>query len=157
MAIQFPPINPGDDEPKDGDTYLYLINQKEFVCRRATATSVAQWYEKGLISTTAFGYRGTIEILKPAPDDAVKGNMYVVSDGGNAHSSFSGIANDEIEQWSLILYDNPNWIVLNAGDDSDIPKSPWVRTSQGRIQPAVDTDNLDMEKGNYLINELDEL
>lgn len=157
MAIQFPPVNQGDDEPKDGDTYLYLINQKEFLCRRATPTSVAQWYEKGLISKTAFGYRGTLEIQAAAPSDAVKGNMYVVSDGGTAHPTFSGIANEEVEQWSLILYDNPNWIVLNAGDDSDIPKSPWVRTSQGRIQPAVKTDNLDMEQGNYLINELDEL
>jgi len=157
MAIQFPPVNKGDDEPKDGDTYLYLINQKEFLCRRATPTSVAQWYEKGLISETSFGYRGTIEILKPAPDDAVKGNMYVVSDGGPAHASFTSLAGDEVEQWSLILFDKPNWIILNTGEDSDIPKSPWVRTSQGRIQPAVKTDSLDMENGNYLINELDEL
>ena len=34
MAIQFPPVNAGDPQPQDGDTYLYLINQKEFVCRR---------------------------------------------------------------------------------------------------------------------------
>ena len=27
MAIQFPPVLPGDPEPQDGDTYLYLITK----------------------------------------------------------------------------------------------------------------------------------
>ena len=31
MAIQFPPINPGDSSPVDGDTYIYPLTQTEYV------------------------------------------------------------------------------------------------------------------------------
>jgi hypothetical protein len=31
MAIQFPPINPGDASPVDGDTYTYPLTQNEYV------------------------------------------------------------------------------------------------------------------------------
>ena len=154
MAIQFPPVNTGDPEPQDGDTYLYLITQQEFVCRRKSQSETPQWAENGLISKTSFGYRGTVEILKPAPTDAIKGNIYSVVDGGVAHASFTGIAGENIGQWSLILFSDPEWILINTGS---IPNSPWVRTSGGKIMPAVETDDLDMDEGNYLINELPEL
>ena len=154
MAIQFPPVNPGDPEPQDGDTYLYLINQKEFVCRRSSQSEAAQWSENGLINTTSFGYRGTLEILNPAPTDAVKGNIYSVIDGGLAHGSFLGLIGITVDQWSLIIFSDPEWILINTGY---INSSPWVRTVDGKIVPSIVTDNLDMLDGNYLINELDEL
>ena len=154
MAIQFPPVNAGDPEPQDGDTYLYLINQKEFVCHRRSQSEAAQWSENGLINTTSFGYRGGLEIQKTAPTDAEKGNIYSVIDGGPAHPSFSGFVGTSVDQWSLIIFSDPDWVLINTGY---INTTPWVRTVDGKIVPAVVTDNLDMLDGNYLINELDEL
>jgi hypothetical protein len=154
MAIQFPPVNLGDPEPQDGDTYLYVITQQEFECKRKNQFEAAQWSAKGLINTTSFGYRGTVEITKIAPSDANKGNIYSVIDGGIAHSSFTGLAGQNIEQWSLIIFEDPGWVLINTGS---IPNSPWVRTVDGQIQPAIDTDDLNMVDGDYLINELPEL
>ena len=154
MAIQFPPVNIGDPEPKDGDTYLYLINQKEFVCRRRSSEEAAQWSEKGLINTTSFGYRGALEIQLVAPTDPVKGNIYSVIDGGPAHPSFLGLSGIIVEQWTLIIFSDPEWTLINTGY---VNSSPWVRTVDGKIVPAVVTDNLSTVDGNYLINELDEL
>ena len=150
MAIQFPPVNVGDPEPQDGDTYLYLITQEEFVCHKRL-NEAARWSAKGVINTTSFGYRGTLNISNPAPTDADKGNIYSVADGGIADASFIGLAGTTVPQWSLIIFDDPDWILLNSAPAS----GPWIRTLGGRIQPAVVTDNLDMEQGNFLINELD--
>ena len=155
MAIQFPPINVGDPEPKDGDTYLYVINQQEFVCHRSN-NEAAQWSSIGTINPTSFGYRGTLEITKPAPIDANKGNIYSVIDGGVAHSSFEGLAGSTVEQYSLIIFNEPEWVPLNT-DTGNAVTGPWIRTLDGKIQPSIQTDNLDMVDGNYLINELPEL
>ena len=155
MAIQFPPINFGDPEPQDGDTYLYVINQQEYVCRRRSAFEAAQWSAIGLINTTSFGYRGTLNIQDPAPTDANKGNIYSVIDGGIADSSFTGLAGTEVEQYSLIIFDDPDWVPI-AGNDN-IVASPWVRTADGVIKPAIPTDDLDMEEGNIQIQEFPEL
>ena len=154
MAIQFPPVSIGDPEPQDGDTYLYLITQQEFECHRNSLSEAAQWSQKGVINTTSFGYRGTLEIQVEAPTDAEKGNIYSVIDGGLANSSFSGLAGQVVDQWSLIVFADPSWLLINTGY---INSSPWVRTIDGKIIPNVATDNLDMLDGNYLINELDEL
>jgi len=154
MAIQFPPVNPGDPEPQDGDTYLYLVNQQEFVCHRRSPLEAAQWSSIGTINTTSFGYRGTLEITKPAPADANKGNLYSVIDGGVAHSSFDGLAGTTIDQYTLLIFNDPEWVPVDL-DTGNVITGPWVRTSNGVIQPSVATDNLDMQQGNFLINELD--
>ena len=156
MAIQFPPINVGDPEPKDGDTYLYLLTQEEFVCHRRSPFEAAQWAAKGVISDTTFGFRGTLEIQQPAPNDADKGNIYSVIDGGTADDSFSGLAGEEVDQWSLIIFNDPDWVLINI-ETSNAVTGPWIRTIDGRIQPSIQTDNLDLVDGNYLINELPEL
>ena len=91
MAIQFPPVQAGDPEPQDGDTYLYLINQREFVCHRTSTTQTPQWSEIGTINTTSFGYRGGLNIVSAAPNDVNSGNIYSVLDGGTAHISFTGM------------------------------------------------------------------
>ena len=31
MSIQFPPVNPGDTLPRDGDTYTYVPTQTEYI------------------------------------------------------------------------------------------------------------------------------
>ena len=156
MAIQFPPVMPGDPEPQDGDTYLYLPTQSEFMCFRSSPSAVARWSEKGVINTTSFGYRGGLYINEPAPVDAVKGNIYSVLDGGIAHSTFTGIAGDTIQQYTLIIFNTPEWVPINV-DTGNVIQGPWVRTVDGQIRPSVDTDDLNMLDGNYLINELPEL
>jgi len=156
MAIQFPPVLPGDPEPQDGDTYLYLINQQEYVCRRRNIAEAAQWAAKGSISTTSFGYRGTLEIQKPAPTDVNTGNIYSVIDGGTASASFIGLAGQAVAQYSLIIFDDPEWVLINT-ESGGVIQSPWIRTVNGEIQPAVPTDNLDMQQGNIQINEFPEL
>lgn len=154
MAIQFPPVNLGDPEPQDGDTYLYVLTQQEFICHRRSPFEAAQWSAIGLINETSFGYRGTVEITSPAPTDANKGNIYSVIDGGIANATFTGLSGEEVDQWSLIIFDDPNWVLINTGSTIT---SPWVRTIEGQIQPSISTDDLNMVNGDYLINELPEL
>lgn len=156
MAIQFPPVLPGDPEPQDGDTYLYLVTQQEFVCRRSSQFEAAQWAEKGIINTTSFGYRGGLNITNPAPTDAQTGNIYSVLDGGTAHITFDGLAGTTVEQYTLIIFDDPEWIPINV-DSGNVIQGPWVRTVDGQIRPSVSTDDLNMAAGDYLINELPEL
>lgn len=155
MAIQFPPVSLGDLEPQDGDTYLYVITQQEFVCRRKSPFETPQWSEKGVINPTSFGYRGAIEILKPAPTDANKGNIYSVIDGGIANNTFEGLALQEVPQWSLIIFADPEWIRMDV--DAVDATGPWIRTVDGQIKPVISTDDLNMSQGDYLINELPEL
>ena len=127
MPIQFPPVLPGDPEPQDGDTYLYLINQQEYVCRRRNLSEAAQWAAKGLITETSFGYRGTLNIQEPAPTDVNTGNIYTVIDGGIASSSLLDLGT-EVEQYTLIIF-NPEWVPINTGSNS-VVTSPWIRTIQ---------------------------
>ena len=155
MSIQFPPINPGDPDPQDGDTYLYIINQQEYVCRRRTLLEAPQWAAIGLINTTSFGYRGTVEIQQTAPTDADKGNIYSVIDGGIANASFDGLAGQEVDQYSLIIFDDPEWIFVRGTEN--IVQTPWVRTVEGEIKPAISTDDLNMDNGNIQIQEFPEL
>jgi hypothetical protein len=154
MAIQFPPINFGDPEPQDGDTFLYVITQQEFKCRRSSESEAAQWSATGTINPTSFGYRGTLNITSTAPSDAQQGNIYSVMDGGTASVYYPGLADTEVPQWSLVIFNEPDWVLLNS---EFIPNSPWIRTFNGKIEPAIKTDNLDMADGNYLINELPDL
>jgi hypothetical protein len=156
MAIQFPPVNQGDPQPQDGDTYLYFITQSEFVCHRRSQSEAAQWSEKGVINTTSFGYRGNVEITKPAPIDANKGNIYSVIDGGIADASFEGLAGTIVEQWSLIIFEDPKWNLINV-ESGNVTTSPWIRTVDGQIKPSIATDDLNMDQGDYLINTLPEL
>ena len=155
MAIQFPPLNNTDPEPVDGDTYLYIVNQQEYVCRRRSLAEAAQWSAIGLINTTSFGYRGGLNIEDTAPDDANKGNIYSVLDGGVADFSFTGLSGTQVEQYALIIFDDPEWLPISGIDN--VVASPWVRTSSGEIRPAVSTDDLDMEDGNIQIQEFPEL
>jgi len=156
MAINFPPYNNGDPEPQDGDTFLYAPTQAEFECHRI-GTETPQWAEKGVINKTQFGYRGGLNIVDPAPGDAFKGNLYSVLDGGFANQSFTGLGGTEINQYALIIFEDPNWVTVDTGSNENIVTGPWIRTSNGQIQPAVATDDLNMNQGDYLIDQLPEL
>ena len=148
MAIQFPPIAPGDPEPNNGDTFLYLVTGEEFLCRRKSLAEAAQWSANGTFQDSTFQYMGTLEIQQQAPTADI-GNIFSVIDGGIADPSFDGLAGSDVNQWSLVIYTDPQWVLVSAS-----VTSPWIRTVNGSIQPVVETDDLDMVDGNYLINEL---
>jgi hypothetical protein len=152
MAIQFPPVDPGDAEPIDGEEYLYLVTGEVFVCRRRDMSEAAQWAAQGAVQDALIGYRGPLFIQQPAPTDADIGDIYSVADGGIADASFTGLAGQDIAQWSLVIFTGAEWRLVNAA-----ATGPWIRTASGRIQPTVQTDDLDMVDGNYLINELPQL
>ena len=149
MAIQFPPLAPGDAEPVNGEEYIYRFTGEAFVCRRSSLDEAAQWAAQGAIQDAIIGYRGPLFIQQPAPTDANTGDIFSVADGGIADASFGTLAGQNIDQWSLVIFTGSDWLLVNAASTG-----PWIRTVSGRIQPTVQTDDLDMVDGNYLINEL---
>ena len=156
MAIQFPPLKEGDPQPVDGETYLYLPTKEEYVCRRASMAQTPQWTPKGVISESTFAYQGLAFLRGPAPQ-AITGWLYSSAEAvpkEDINSTWIGLAgNVDIDKYQLIIYANPDWVpVANAPVDS-----PWIRTSQGVIQPRIDGDDLSMDEGSYLINELGDL
>ena len=148
MAIQFPPNELSPNEPVNGEEYLYLETQEVFVCRRSNQQEAAQWAAQGAVQDSIIGYRGPLFIQQPAPA-ADQGDIFSVADGGIADASFGSLAGQNIEIWSLVIYTGNDWLLVNTGE-----AGPWIRTINGRILPAVSTDDLDMDEGNYLINEL---
>ena len=50
----------------------------------------------------------------------------------------------------------PEWVRIDV-DSSNVIQGPWIRTQAGVIQPSVEGDELSLNKGDYLINELPEL
>ena len=98
-------------------------------CHRRDLEEEPQWAAKGVINDTSFGYRGLIQITQPAPLDAEVGNIYSVSDGGIADDSFIGLAGTQVDQWTLIIYAEPDWVRISA------PNSPGFK-------PLVDRFNL---------------
>lgn len=159
MAIQFPPSSPGDPEPVDGQIFIDPVSQEEFTCRRSSPTATAQWIGSGILSNNSFSYRGTLNIQQTAPFPVTTGNIYSVADGGIADSSYgSTLSGTQVDQWSLVIYEGPNWSIVSAASSS---AGPWIRAQNAsgdyEIQPVISTDNLNMYPGNFLINELDEL
>ena len=156
MAIQFPPILPGDPEPVNGDTYLYLPTNEEYVCKRASLAQTPQWTPKGTINESTFAYQGLANLREPAPA-AETGFIYSSESDVPANeidSSWQGLAGVvAVQEFQLVIYANPTWAIVNA---NAVP-SPWLRTPAGVIQPIVPTDNLDMDEGNFLINNLPDL
>lgn len=150
MAIQFPPINVGDPLPQDGDSYLYLLTQEEFVYNEAKNS----WTPIGTVNRNAFGFFGPAEVQQPAPAAEV-GWIYVASDGGTAaqiDASWIGLAGVvDVPQWALVVWDGSEWLRIET------PATPWLRTVGGQIQPIIDGDDLNMLSGNYTIESLPEL
>ena len=151
MAIQFPPQSINDPKPVDGETYLYLVTQEEFVYDAA----INAWSPLGKSEGNAFAFIGTLFIKQPAPSDAEIGYIYSVADGADAADidpSFTGLYNSiDVQQWNLVIFDGTSWQLVSS------PAGPWVRTSGGSIQPIIPTDSLDMVDGNYVIESLSDL
>jgi hypothetical protein len=155
MAIQFPPILPGDPQPVDGDTYLYLPTNQEYLCTRASMAQTPRWTPQGVLNQTTFAYQGLAFLTGPAPN-AQTGWIYSSAtsvDAADINDTWIGLADQtNISQYQLVIYANPTWAPLNPNTTN-----PWVRTTTGKIQPVIPTDDLDMLDGNYEINTLDDL
>ena len=151
MAIQFPPQSINDPKPIDGETYLYLVTQEEFVYDAA----INAWSPLGKSDGSAFAFIGTVFVKQPAPSDAEIGYIYSVADGANSNQidpSFNGLYNAvDVQQWNLIIYDGSKWQLVSS------PAGPWLRTSGGNIQPIIATDSIDMVDGDYVIESLPDL
>ncbi len=151
MAIQFPPQSINDPKPVDGETYLYLVTQEEFVYDEP----INAWSALGKNDSTSFGYKGSLFIQQPEPNADV-GNIYSVADGAtaaNIHPSFTGLYNVvDVQQYDLVIYDGSDWQLM-----TNPSAGPWVRTINGVISPVVSTDNLDMNNGDYVIESLPDL
>lgn len=159
MAIQFPPRSPGDPDPVDGQVFIDPTTNESFTCRRSSPTATPQWVAAGIVSTNSFSYNGTLNIQQTAPSSVTTGHIYSVADGGIADSSYGSIlSGTQVDQWSLVIYEGPDWRLVSAASSSS---GPWIRAQNAsgdfEIQPVVSTDNLNMYPGNFLINELDEL
>ena len=156
-AIQFPPVFPGDPQPVDGDTYLYLPTKEEYVCHRDSMAQVPQWTQRGVISESTFAYQGLADLTQPAPTSQT-GYIYSSATAVTAeqiNSSWTGLAGlVNVPQYQLVIYANPTWVLINA-NASD---SPWYRTSGGRIEPKIAGDDLNMtDQGSYMIDTLNDL
>ena len=156
MAIQFPPINPGDPEPVNGETYLYLPTNEEYVCKRASMAQTPQWTPKGTINESTFAYQGLANLRGPAP----------AAETGWIYSSNADVPADEIndtwlgladvvavQEYQLVIFANPTWALVNA----NAFESPWFRTADAQIQPRIDGDDINMVTGSYLIDTLPHL
>jgi len=135
-------------DPQDGDTFLYVTTQEEFVCKR-NGTETPQWACLGTFKDSTFAYQGALEILRPAPTNAETGYIYSVIDGGVADASFGSLAGLDIEQWSLVIFTGDDWVLVSSA-----ATGPWIRTQNGQIQPVVGTDDLNMLQGDYVIESL---
>ena len=81
MAIQFPPINVGDDPPANGDTYTYVPTQTEYVYNQIE-NSWSIVTDSGDV-TPVIGklQAGTGVTLVPADGDLAAGNVTINSTG----------------------------------------------------------------------------
>lgn len=138
-------------DPQDGDTFLYVTTQEEFLCKR-NGTETPQWACIGTFKDSTFAYQGALEIQQPAPTNADTGYIYSVVDGGIAHPTFNSLAGQDIKQWSLVIYTGSDWILVSAA-----ATGPWIRTQSGQIQPVVGDDDLNMLQGDYVIESLPNL
>ena len=154
-SIQFPPIYPGEPEPLNGDTYLYLPTQVEYVCQRESMQSTPIWNAKGVMDSSAFAYQGIVFLTDLAPINAQTGYIYSVGadvSKENIDPSWNGLYNvSDVLQWQLIIFSDPLWVKVKIGI------SPFVRTNAGEIVPLQDGDDLNMLSGEYRIDVLDEL
>jgi hypothetical protein len=154
-AIQFPPILPGEPQPVNGDTYLYLPTNQEYVCTRASMAQTPRWTPQGVLNPTTFAYQGiaNLETAAPAAETGWIYSSETAVDAADINATWIGLANQvNISQFQLVIYANPTWAPINAN-----VTNPWIRTTNGNIQPVIPTDDLDMLDGNYEINTLDAL
>ena len=84
MAIQFPPINPGDDAPEDGDTYVYVPTQTEYVYNETENSWSIIADSSNVTPVIGTLQAGTGITLVPADGDLTVGNVTINSTGDGA-------------------------------------------------------------------------
>jgi hypothetical protein len=83
----------------------------------------------------ALTYRGAADVTQPAPVDPQQGDVYIAEPGGTAHSTWTGIAGDNILDNALLLYNGSEW------DAADLAVETGVMDVNGTDPITVDKTN----------------
>ena len=83
----------------------------------------------------ALTYRGAVNVTEPAPAEPKQGDVYIAEPGGTAHSSWTGIAGDNILDNALLLYNGTEW------DAADLAVETGVMDVNGTDPITVDKTN----------------
>ena len=67
----------------------------------------------------ALEFKGSIDVTQPAPA-AEQGDLYINETAGQAHSSFTGIANEAVLENALVIYDGTEWNTADLQVDSGV-------------------------------------
>ena len=81
MAIQFPPVNVGDDPPANGDTYIYVPTQTEYVYNSTENSWSIVTDSNDVTPVIGKLQAGTGVTLVPADGDLAAGNVTINSTG----------------------------------------------------------------------------
>ena len=118
MAIQFPPVNPGDDAPDDGDKFTYVPTQTEYVYNKtenswSIVTGTATPTPVVIGKLTA----GANITLDPADGDLQKGDVQIVAaDGADPAPELwqrtNGILSPKVQSDDVQVLDNAGGALL---------------------------------------------
>ena len=88
MAIQFPPIRPGDPAPVDGETYVYIPTQTEYIYDE-TENSWSINPDTGIDFPLVLGKitAGEGVTITPTDGDLTQGDVQVAGGGGGSYWS----------------------------------------------------------------------
>ena len=76
----------------------------------------------GVLSATLEGaleYKGSIDVTQPAPA-AEQGDLYINETAGQADSSFTGIAGQQVLENALVVYDGATWNTADLQVDTGV-------------------------------------
>ena len=108
MPIQFPPVNPGDDPPVDGQTYTYVPTQTEYIYNK-TENSWSIVTESGeVVPVIGVLKAGAGVTLTPADGDLTAGDVQITAAGDGAESFWkrnNGILSPTNDKDDLLLQD----------------------------------------------------
>ena len=88
MAIQFPPVNPGDNPPVNGDTYVYVPTQTEYVYNKTENSWSIIADSSNVTPVIGKLQAGTGITLVPADGDLAVGNVTINSTGEGGDASY---------------------------------------------------------------------
>ena len=83
----------------------------------------------------ALTYRGAVNVTEPAPENPQQGDVYIAEPGGTAHSSWTGLAGQNVLDNALLLYNGSEW------DAADLAVETGVMDVNGTDPITVDKTN----------------
>ena len=108
MPIQFPPVNPGDDPPVDGQTYTYAPTQTEYIYNETENSWSIVAESGGVVPVIGVLKAGEGVTLTPADGDLAAGDVQITAAGSGAESFWrrdNGILSPTNDGDDLLLQD----------------------------------------------------